>query len=351
MLLLPAIRPALLTGLFLATLAGALAQPLAVADVPSTPEADVVARLPDSHPAAYFAYAERLWFDARRNDAVVWLYIAQIRYRFFLGSDPKLEVSPESARFKQLMATVGEPIERYAGGDIPRWKAQIAAALAWDRDHPNNFTSKKRFASQWDDARTVLANLVIYLGRHSFEFNKQRELDGIGETGLTSPEGPYLDVRKPEMPHDWPALMRHTSLPMLNGYYVIDDPAVAALFFPSDPSALTGANNLQIAAEDDDRHLTVTVRRENTFLAENRVTVEEQEDAIVYTREIAATAAGLSQGQTVIRHRLRRNEIGDLIIQSDALTEGMFPGHKFQVHLEITQWLRAERVLAGEEPK
>lgn len=343
-------RPAVLAALLLTVLAAAPAQPIAPDAVASAPESEVEARLTDSHPAAYFAYAERLWYEARRDEAVLWLYIGQIRYRLFLAVNPQPDAAGESARFKRLQDTIGEPIERYAGSDIPRWRRQLASALAWDRAHPNGFTSKKRFASEWEDARNVLANLIIYLNRHAPEFSKQREQDGIGDIGLATLAGPYLDIRKPRMPSDWPMLLPHTSLPMLNGYYALDDPVIAQLLFPDDTAALATVNNLQLIAEDDDRHLAITARHENTFLGETRITLQEEPDALVYTRELFGAAAGLSTGTRIVHLRLRRNEIGDLVLQLDSLTEGTYPGKKFQVHLDVTKWYRAERVTAGDEP-
>lgn len=341
----------LVVGAALLLAAGAAgARPIDPDEALKAPDRVVEACLPDSHPAAYLVYAGRLWYEARRDEAVFWLYVGQIRYRFQLAAHPHADPDPDLARFTHLMDTTGEPIERYAGGNLAKWRTAIARALAWDRDTPNGYTSKTRFAAAWQEARAVLTELSHYLGRHAVEYQRQRELDGIGEIGMRSPDGPYVEVVKPRMPSGWPALARRTTLPMLTGHYAASDSDFAPLFFANELESVAGANSFEIGPSHDERYLIVTARRDNVVLRQARVKARETADAVVLTRDEEAAAAGLAQGRRRLHFYLRRNEVGDLVIEREAVTDGTFPGRKFKVHLETTQWHLANRLAPSDEP-
>jgi hypothetical protein len=65
----------------------AQAQPLTVADALSKPEPEVEPRLAESHPTALYAYATRLFEAGRKDDAVMWFYAGQLRFRYHLKAN------------------------------------------------------------------------------------------------------------------------------------------------------------------------------------------------------------------------------------------------------------------------
>ena len=71
--------------------------------------------------------------------------MGSIRYRFYLAANPNLDPSGDPALFASLQAVIGQQINKYAGGDLKMWVAQIDRALAWDDANANDFTSKKKF--------------------------------------------------------------------------------------------------------------------------------------------------------------------------------------------------------------
>lgn len=133
----------------------AVAQPahgLTPEQVKTLPHAQVEAKLPQQHPASYYLYASRIFNEGRKDDAVVWYYVGELRYRFLLEARPSLE-REESTVFNTMHSTVGGMINQYAAGDLNRWIGQIDEALAWDEANPNGFTSKVAYPAAYRSSR------------------------------------------------------------------------------------------------------------------------------------------------------------------------------------------------------
>ena len=96
------------------------------------PEAEVEGKISASHPAVYYAYAKRLFAQGRKDDAVFWFYVGQLRYRFYLLANPQLPRDGDPAVMASLNATIGQSINEWAGGDPKSWAADIERALQWD---------------------------------------------------------------------------------------------------------------------------------------------------------------------------------------------------------------------------
>lgn len=128
------------------------AEALTPEQVKTLPHAQVEARLPQLHPASYYLYASRIFNEGRKDDAVVWYYVGELRYRFLLAARPSLE-REESTVFNSMHSMVGGMINQYAAGDLERWIGQIDAALAWDEANPNGFTSKIAYPAAYRSSR------------------------------------------------------------------------------------------------------------------------------------------------------------------------------------------------------
>jgi len=68
----------------------------------------------------------------RKDDAVFFFYLGQLRYRAYLLSDPKRDRS----LFDAMMSAMGPPINQYAFGDIKALIATIDRVIAWDDATP-----------------------------------------------------------------------------------------------------------------------------------------------------------------------------------------------------------------------
>jgi hypothetical protein len=152
---------------------------LSPSDVQKLPHAKIEAALPDEHPSAYYGYAARLFHEGKKDDAVFWFYVGQLRYRFHLKANPSLDPGGDPALFGSLSATVGETINGYAGGDVKGWVKAMDRALKWDADTANGFTSKKQFAAIYQENRAGLKKMRDQVAGQADAIREQRKKAGL----------------------------------------------------------------------------------------------------------------------------------------------------------------------------
>lgn len=128
------------------------------------------------HPAAYFILAQKLYGEGRRDDATMWFYIGQIRYRAYLITNPNLNPSGDPAVFSSLFNTIGPVINGYAFGDIPQLLKIIDRALDWDAKNPDAFTPN---SAKRDEVRAGLAKLKLQIAAQQDEIRAQRKKNGL----------------------------------------------------------------------------------------------------------------------------------------------------------------------------
>lgn len=335
----------------------AAAQPIDTPEVLARPAAEVERRLPDSHPAQYFAYAGRAWREGRRDDAVFWLYVAQLRYRFHLAAHPPADPSGDPALFGSLLATIGEPINRYAGGDIPNWRKQIAQALKWDQATPNGFTSKEEFAKAWQQTRAGLEKMSVDLAQNAETLKQQREAmlrrESQAPARMPPPAGarpPPPAVRPPKiaMPADWPALEPRTTAGMIAGSYEggVSSPFVRA-FFDDVQGRMSRANSFEIVTPDE-QHLRIRAMRGDRQVHERVVDIRQTDAAVVFTETAPDHEAGLQLGAVRRRLTLRKNLAGDLVIQREIFVVTPAPDSPESDPPKYTFWNRATREPSAE---
>ena len=152
-------------------------------DLKKLPPAKIEAALPNEHPSAYYGYAARLFREGKKDEAVVWFYVGQLRYRFHLKANPNMDPSGDPALFSSLSATVGKTINEYAGGDVKDWVKAIDRALKWDADMPNGFTSKKKFATIYEENRAGLTKMRDQVESQADSIREQRKKAGLENRG------------------------------------------------------------------------------------------------------------------------------------------------------------------------
>jgi len=101
----------------------------------------LAAEIEHESPSAAFETSKVLWQAGRKDDAVFFFYLGQLRFRARLLTNPKLDPSGEPALFNSLMATMGPPINQYAFGDIQKLVATIERVIAWDDGHADDYAS------------------------------------------------------------------------------------------------------------------------------------------------------------------------------------------------------------------
>jgi hypothetical protein len=307
--------------------------------VAKLPRAQIERRLPNEHPATYFAYAGRLWGEGASDKAVFWFYAGQLRFRFHLLANPNLPPDGDSALFASLFSTIGEPINLYVGGDTGKWMQQIDAVLAWDEKTGNGITSKRRHAKALEEVRTGLAKLRDHVRDNREMFREKREEQGIGRVGVVN--GIYYEERNPRMPKDWPALEPDTTIAGIEGTYEAGFRTLPPQTFFGDSSVdATRATAFRLEAAAPDQ-VKITALRENTVLGSRTIRVTREQRALSFKMTQPPITAGLTEGTVVILTRLALNSAGELVSARQSVITGSSPK---PVHLENTVWTRAKRI-------
>ena len=131
------------------------------------------------HPSALYILAGKLFSEGKKDEAIFWFYVGQIRYRFLLGADPKLDPSGEPAVFSALQNTVGRRINEYAGGDPDTWVAMIKKARQWDLDNPNEFTSKQEHHVLHQEILGGLDQMTSHIENNKDSIRQERAKRGL----------------------------------------------------------------------------------------------------------------------------------------------------------------------------
>lgn len=151
----------------------------AQADDPSIPPtAELLAGATDLPPSSLFILAMKLFGEGRRDEAVRWFYIAQIRGRFRLAAEPNLPPDGEPALYEALFETIGPVINGWAFGDIPGLAARMTEALEWDAAHANGLTPKAPNMAALEQVRSGLVQFRDSLIAQRDDIRKERAADG-----------------------------------------------------------------------------------------------------------------------------------------------------------------------------
>ena len=157
----------------LASLALALPGP-AGAQVPPPP-----GNMPLDHPAQDYMRAASLVQAGKPDEAVYWFYRGQLRYRIYLRAHPDLPEDGDPAIFASLSSTLGEPINRYAFGDIPTLAATLDRVLAWHDGNDDPFTPKARFPAAHREVRKGLADMRSQMLAEQDTIRARRTQNGL----------------------------------------------------------------------------------------------------------------------------------------------------------------------------
>jgi hypothetical protein len=305
--------------------------------IETLPPAEVESLLPNANPLNYFMYAARLFKDGENDKAVFWYHAGELRYKFMLFAH-RSPPDEGQALFESMQATVGQPISLYAASDTKKWVEQIDAVLRWDASTPNGFTSKAEYRRQWEDARSWLLKVRDQIVTHADEIQKQRAQQGIGQVGVKN--GVYVEERNAKMPADWPPLEATTPIDRVVGVYKADLRLGHTLFFGEGSKTLR-ATTFAISREGPDGMLIVAKRGEDELIRRT-MSVREQDGAVVF--EADTKPDYMSEGGIHETVYLRLNAVGDLVVQSDWLTEGKYQNKTMPVRESNTAWFRTVRV-------
>lgn len=314
------------------------ASSLTLDDLSHESPAQIEQELPASNPANYLLYAQVLWSRGERDQAVFWFYIGELRYRFCLASMKSGGQPCDASLFGSLHQEIGSQINLYAGGDPDKWIAEMGKALDWDASHPNGYTPKTTFATDYDKTRSGLEGLRGYVKAHKAELLAAREQNGIGENGMVN--GVYVETRKEEMPKDWSPLVSASSLDAFAGAYTSSDlrqlGIIGSTFFPKDRKASFA--DTYVLKPLDPANLVVIARTKGEIVGQRTIPIILKDGAAAFVVITTGGAAGLMTGSEIETDYIRRNADGDLVLQRDYLTEGTTVDKHMPEKLSYTFW-------------
>ena len=163
----------------------AVSKEMSLKEVGQLPEAQVVARLPESHPTVLYAFAGRLFGAGRKDEGVMWFYAGQLRYRYHLVANPGLPPDGDPAVMASLNATLGQTIDEWAGGLPEGWTRAIDQALVWDEQFPNALTPKERHAAARRQVRSGIEKCAIKSGPKRLRSERSERAEAL-RTGKSS---------------------------------------------------------------------------------------------------------------------------------------------------------------------
>lgn len=156
-----------------------LASPAAAQDFMRMPLAELEQQAETLPPAGLYALAARRFREGPRQEAVRWLYVAQLRARFRLAVTPDLPRDGEPALYAALNESVGRPINEWAFGDVDALAASLQAALDWDAAHANAATPKPGHEAALAQIRAGLAELRETVLASREKIRQQRAANGL----------------------------------------------------------------------------------------------------------------------------------------------------------------------------
>ena len=131
------------------------------------------------HPVTYIQLAAELLKNGEKDEAVVWYYIGQMRYRAHLMSNPNLDPSGDPALYSSLKYVVGTPINEYAGSDVDNWEALISRALEWNSSNENTFTPKDQHPEIYKEIEDNFLEFRKYVSENKEQIIEQRKSNGL----------------------------------------------------------------------------------------------------------------------------------------------------------------------------
>lgn len=129
------------------------------------PAAQEILNNPESlkEPITMFAPVQTLYLHGKKDEAVFWYYVAQLRTRYQLI----LEKGNRTQLLAVMSMTTGQLINNHALQDTARFTRTLDRVLEWDaktgnpyRDKPQNETVKSEIAKLYDGMRDLKAKLT-----------------------------------------------------------------------------------------------------------------------------------------------------------------------------------------------
>ena len=135
--------------------------------------------LTQKHPSAYLYLARALWQEGEKDEAVVFYYVGQIRYRAYINTLAAPKDLPEVKLYESLKAELGDDLNEYAARNLDNWLSLIDRALQWHRENPNEFLPKDDYSLLYELMIYNFDKLRDYIANNKQLIRKQRAEKGL----------------------------------------------------------------------------------------------------------------------------------------------------------------------------
>ena len=140
---------------------------------------ELKSKIQTKHPVTYLELAGQLLNEGKMDEAVVWYYVGQIRYRAYLTANPELAPSGDPALYGSLKYILGTPINEYAGSNPDNWVKLIEQAIQWHHENPNFFTPKDTHSEIYSTIEAGFIEFRDSVKSSKEEIRKQRAANGL----------------------------------------------------------------------------------------------------------------------------------------------------------------------------
>jgi hypothetical protein len=122
-----------------------------------------------THPIAMWLLAKRLYDVDRRDEAVFWFYLGQLRWRTCLQQTSSCGGREQYGR---LFETIGPDLNTHGFRSLPTLQSTVDAVLTWDESHPDGFATDAAIKEQ---QRQGMREMVAYAQAHSAELDARHQ--------------------------------------------------------------------------------------------------------------------------------------------------------------------------------
>ncbi len=143
------------------------------------------------HPAGLYILASKLFKENKKDDAVFWLTIGHLRFRFHLITKAESTAPDGSSLFSTLQNFIGTPIYDYAGINPDSWIKTAQQAKQWDLNNGNSFTSKEKYKKEYAAIHLEIDNMINYIKNNKDEIKNDRIKTNKIQTSKNE-----IDIRK-----------------------------------------------------------------------------------------------------------------------------------------------------------
>ncbi len=131
------------------------------------------------HPAGLYILANKLFKSNNKDDAVFWLTVGHLRFKFHLATKANTKSIDGPSLFSTLQNFIGNPINDYAGINPNFWVTAAKKAKLWDLNNDNTFTSKKKYQKEYVAIHIEMDDMIKFIDDNKDKIRADRKLKKI----------------------------------------------------------------------------------------------------------------------------------------------------------------------------